>query len=203
MDEDLLQDVDGYLKLLGALCRRWTPGQRTAFLAALAERWVPAYLRFTEAEDWGDAASLRQALDAVWVHASGKLASPSALDRHAQAVVAAAPSMDEFDAFDAMTACQLVGLAIESCASQANWQAVTEAAAAAYTAVAEPVDGYPQDPNGNRAMWRQPAVRTEIGQQFRLMQQVAVVPVITQSVAAALRRTNRAEPGAAPDRGGA
>jgi uncharacterized protein YjaG (DUF416 family) len=202
MNEDLLQDIDGYLKLLGSLCRRWTHGQRTAFLAALAERWLPAYSQFTEAEEWGDADTLRQVLDVVWGHVSGEPVSPSTLDRLGQSVVAATPSMDEFDAFDAMTACQLLGLAIESCAPGAKWQAVTEAAAAAYTAVAEPVDGYPLDLNANRAMWHQPAVRSEIGHQFRLMQQVAAVPVINQSVAAALRRTNRSEPGAAPDRGG-
>jgi len=191
MDDELLQDIDGYLKLLGTFCRRWTPGQRTAFLAALAERWLLAYGQFAEAEKWGDSDALRHALDAVWGHASGQTVDAAVLDRSGQAVVAAAPSMDEFDAWDAMTACQLVGLAIETCRPGSSWQAVTEAAGAAYTAVAEPMDGYSQNPKANRAMWQQPAVRTEIGRQFRLMQQVAAMPVLNESTVEALRRNNR------------
>ena len=191
MDDELLQDIGGYLNILGAFCRRWTPGQRTAFLAALAERWLGAYLPFTKASSWGDADALRQALDAAWGHARGERLEASALERHREAVVAASPSMDAFDARDALTACQLVGLALESCAPGSDCGAVTEAAEAAYTAVAEPVAGYPQDPRAERAMWRQPAVRAEIGRQVSLLQQVASVPAISPSVAEALRRTNR------------
>ena len=198
MDQDLLQDFEGYEKLLGTLCRRWTPSQRTAFVSALAERWLPLYTRFSEAEDWGDPDPLRKALDAAWAHLAGETMDAPMLAQLAQGVIDVVPSMDDFDAVEPITASHLVGLAVQSCCPQTDWQAVIEAAGAAYSAVAEPVDGYPLNPNASRTMWRQRAVQAEISQQFRLMQQVTSVPTINRSVAEALRRAIRAAPGTSP-----
>jgi uncharacterized protein YjaG (DUF416 family) len=192
MDQELLQDIDGFLKILGVFSRRWSPAQRTAFLAALAERWLGAYQRFTEAEGCGDPAALRQALDDAWAHAGGEPVDQATTDRHCRILPSLIPSTDDFDAYDALTAGMLVALAVESCAPDAPATLVTDAAGEAYTAVAEPVSGYPSDPRAARALWRQPAVQAEIGCQLQLAQQIASAPVINRSVVEALRRTNRA-----------
>jgi len=79
-----------------------------------------------------------------------------------------------------------------ACAADAPATLVTDAAGEAYTAVAEPVSGYPSDPRAARAMWRQPAVQTEIRRQLQLAQQIAAVPVINRSVVEGLQRSSRA-----------
>ncbi|HMF38508.1 MAG TPA: DUF416 family protein [Isosphaeraceae bacterium] len=114
MDQDLLQDINGFVKILGVFSRRWSPAQRTAFLAALAERWLGPYQRFTEAEGLGDPAILRQALNDAWAQAGGEPVDDVTIDRHRRILPTLIPSTDDFDAYDALTAGMLVALAVES-----------------------------------------------------------------------------------------
>lgn len=176
------------MTVVGTFARRWSPEQRTAFLAGLAERWLPTYVRFTRWSGRGDAPGVRGALDAVWNHLSGKKLSLAEVDHLGEVVLSAAPSSDEFDAHDALMACQFVGLAVASCATGSE-DRVVQAVAAAYDAVAEPVPGHPLDPKWTRAMWLQPAVKAEVERLLALLRQVSSATEMTPAAAESLRRS--------------
>src|SRR5687768_15501335 len=49
-----LNSIDDYELFLSETIENWSQQQRTAFAAAMAERWLPVYESFSAAEDWGD-----------------------------------------------------------------------------------------------------------------------------------------------------
>src|SRR5262245_22526452 len=87
---------------------RWSPQQRMALAAAIAEHWLPAYEAFSAEENWGDPASLRRSLDAIWNHVQGRELAERDVARHSQQVEEITPHMDDFDAEEALTACAAV-----------------------------------------------------------------------------------------------
>ena len=54
MPDVKLNSIDEYESYLALTLKGWSPQQRLAFAAGMAERWLPAYLAFSEAEEWGD-----------------------------------------------------------------------------------------------------------------------------------------------------
>src|SRR6266536_4274630 len=103
-----LSSIDEYESFLALTLKAWTPEQRLAFAAGMAERWLPAYIAFSEAEEWGDAEGLRRSLDAVWGHLAGRSLSAADRARHLQLLEDSTPHMDDFDALDALVAASLV-----------------------------------------------------------------------------------------------
>ena len=173
MDEDLLQDIDGYLVILGAILKTWSPRQRIAFAAALAERWLPAYRQFAAEEDWGDPDLLQEILEAVWDHVRGKAISPAKVAEYRKAVVKNCPDMDEFDAWQALCACQMLDQTLDCCSRTDPNEVidlVKKAACAAYDAAAqeEPDD----DPESKKRTWRLPGVQREFAHFYQLAQRV-------------------------------
>jgi hypothetical protein len=53
-----LKSLDEYEVFLTEKMTPWSPQQRVASVAAIAEYWLPAYESFSAEEDWGDPASL-------------------------------------------------------------------------------------------------------------------------------------------------
>src|SRR2546427_11944120 len=81
-----LKSLDEYEIFLTEKMTSWSPQQRVALAAAIAERWLPAYESFSAEEDWGGPASLRRSLDAVWNHVQGpvlaeRCSAPHSTDR--------------------------------------------------------------------------------------------------------------------------
>ena len=68
---------DEYERQIGETLKTWSPQQRLAFGAALAERWLGAYETFSATEGWGDPAALRRIMDAIWDHLRGRLIGPT------------------------------------------------------------------------------------------------------------------------------
>lgn len=185
-----MQDLEGWLRIVNAFCAKWTSLHRSAFLVATAERWFPRYVAFSASEGWGDSDGVRSALDAAWNSLGGDHPDDQTLRHHRGVVVSAAPSADDFDAWDATTACHLAGLALDGCAADTRCESVAEAVGATYDAVAEAAPRFPTDPNANRAMWRQPAVRAEIGSQFALIRMLTSCSAFDPQIIDALRRNS-------------
>ena len=103
------------------LLNHWSPGQRAALAAAMAERWIPVYDRFSEEEQWGDAAGLHRILDAVWDHAGGhKRLTNTDVDRMTAQIEESTPHMDDFEAPEALVACIILKDALRCCRTTEN-----------------------------------------------------------------------------------
>jgi hypothetical protein len=89
-----LKSLDEYEVFLTEKMTPWSPQQRVALAAAIAEHWLPAYESFSAEEDWGDPASLRRSLDAVWSHVQGGVLAERDVARHFQQVEEVTPHMD-------------------------------------------------------------------------------------------------------------
>src|SRR5689334_7613374 len=100
MPDVKLSSLDEYESYLALTLKRWSPQQRLAFAAGMAERWLPAYIAFSEAEEWGDAEGLRRSVDAVWAHLAGRRLSAADRTRHLPLLHDCTPHMDDFDALD-------------------------------------------------------------------------------------------------------
>jgi hypothetical protein len=55
-----LNTIDGYERHLAATLDGWTPLQRSALSAAMADRWLPVYAAFSEREGWGNPETWRR-----------------------------------------------------------------------------------------------------------------------------------------------
>ncbi|MEW5977619.1 MAG: hypothetical protein AB1898_17635 [Acidobacteriota bacterium] len=60
MPDPELKSIDDYEVFLTERITPWSPPQRVALAAAIAEHWLPAYESFSAEEEWGDPAGLSQ-----------------------------------------------------------------------------------------------------------------------------------------------
>src|SRR5262245_42474911 len=110
-----LKSIDDYEVFLTEKMTPWTTERRVALAVAVAEHWLAAYESFSAEEEWGDAAFLRQSLEAVWNHVQGRALSPADIRRRVQQIEQVTPHMDDFEALEALTACAALSDALQSC----------------------------------------------------------------------------------------
>ena len=120
MPNQELKSIDEYEVFLTERMASWSPQQRVALAAAIAEHWLPAYESFSAVEGWGDAASLCRSLEAVWSHVQGRMLADRDVARHIKQVEEITPHMDDFDAEEALAACAVLTDALQSCGGADN-----------------------------------------------------------------------------------
>lgn len=180
---------DGYDDYLKSALGSWSADQRTAVAAATAQVWLPLYTAFSEAEDWGDAAAIRAALDAVWSHLAAGGEGPDALTpafiaEHKRRVTAATPHLDDFDCLAAIAASAMVGEAL-ACCGGANLGHALQALNSGFYGVC---DEWDMDEDEQPRLWRSAAVRAELARQLRIVELVAALPPLNSAVVADLQR---------------
>src|SRR6185436_4601736 len=114
MPAEAITNIDDYEVFLTERMTSWSVQQRLALAAAIAERWLPAYESFSDEEEWGDPASLRRSLEAVWSHIQGRTLANADRARHIDQIHDITPHMDDFDAEEALTACAILVDAIRA-----------------------------------------------------------------------------------------
>src|SRR5262249_38972824 len=145
----------------------WSARQRVALAASIAERWLPVYEAFSTEEDWGDPATLRRSLEAIWAHVEGRTTLDTA--RHIKQIDDITPHMDDFDAMDALTACATLAEAVRACGPEEDTiPYVTRAALGAFEGV---VSEWPIDPAAQQRFWQKSAVRKELQAQLKLIEE--------------------------------
>ncbi len=184
MPDVKLSSIDEYESFLALTLKRWSPQQRLAFIAGMAERWLPAYTAFSEAEDWGDAAGLRRSLDAVWAHLAGRTLSGADRARHRQLLHDSTPHMDDFDALDALVAATLVSEAVEACGARDNHRHALGAGLSGFE-VALPEEEL--DEESQPRLWRKIAARRELKGQLQLIDLIAPLTRFDGATLQALR----------------
>jgi uncharacterized protein YjaG (DUF416 family) len=178
---------DEYQQLTGETLKAWSPQQRLAFVAALAERWLQAYEKFSAAQGEGDPAVLRQIVGAVWDHLRGRPIAPTDANRFTGQINENAPDTEEFDqlsAWRALQACVIVGRALECCATTENAATAVQAVQAAFEAV---LGDCPADLAGQRRAWKKVAVREEFGKQSVLLDAIGPILHFDDQTIATLR----------------
>ncbi|HXT53085.1 MAG TPA: DUF416 family protein [Candidatus Eisenbacteria bacterium] len=165
-----LKNIDEYEIFLTETMTPWPPERRMALAAAIAEHWLPAYESFSAAEDWGDPASLRQSLDAVWSRVQGRVLTESDIARHSQQLEEITPHMDDFDAEEALIACAALSDALRSCAAPENTiPYVTRVALGVFEGL---ISEWPVDTGAQVRVWRKSVVRKELQTQLRLVEEI-------------------------------
>ena len=165
---------DEYKRLTGETLQAWSPQQRVAFVAALAERWLQAFEKFSAAGQ-GDPAVLRQIVDAVWDHVRGRLLAPTDATRFNAQIDENAPDTEDFDglpAWRALQACAILGQALECCQKMENTAMVVKAVQSTFDALGD----CPSDLAGQRRAWKRIAVREEVRKQSALRE--AIGPIV-------------------------
>ncbi len=169
MPSPKLNTIDDYECFLHERMAGWSPPQRVALAAALAERWLPTYEAFSAAEQWGDPANLRRGLEAVWGHVRGQKLAPADLARCAQQVDDCTPHMDDFEAPEALAVCMILREALACCQSADNAAAAVRAALSGFEAA---VPDWAFEPEDQPRLWKQVAARKELNQQLKLVDQI-------------------------------
>jgi hypothetical protein len=165
-----LKSLDEYEVFLTEKMTPWSPQQRVALAAAIAEHWLPAYESFSAEEDWGDSASLRRSLDAVWSHVQGRVLAERDVARHIQQVEEITPHMDEFDAEEALTACVAVKEALRTCRDPEN--TIPYALGSALGVFEGLVPEWPADAASEARVWKKGVVRKELQAQLALIEEI-------------------------------
>ena len=192
-----LNNLDDYERYVTAILERWSAVQRTAFAAAMAERWVHAYVAFAKREEWGDPDAVRRSIDAVWAHVGGRPLAARDRARHLTLLHDCTPHMDDFDEPEALAAVVMVREAVECCASADNVGAAYQAAISGFEAV---VPDWSIEPEEQGRLWQRSLVRKEVEKQLALLERVDASAPFDQQTIAALRQdvTKAALAGAVP-----
>jgi uncharacterized protein YjaG (DUF416 family) len=178
---------DEYERHLTETLKVWSPQQRVAFVAGLAERWLQAYEKFSAAQRQGDPAVLRQIVGAIWDHLRGRLLAPADATRFSEQINENAPDTEEFDqlgAWRALQACVILGLALEYCKTTGNTATITRTALAAFEGVHPE---RPSDMAGQRRAWKKAAAQEEFGKQSALLQAIGPLERFDDHTTAELR----------------
>ena len=177
---------DEYEHLTGETVQAWSSQQRVAFVAALAERWLQAYEKFSAAEGQGDPAVLRQIVGAVWDHVRGRLLTPADASRFNGQIDENAPDTEDFDglpAWRALQACVILGRALECCQKTENTATVLKVVQSAWDALGD----RPCDLAGQRRAWKRIAVQEEVGKQSALREAIGRIVRFDDQTIASLR----------------
>jgi uncharacterized protein DUF416 len=185
MPSQELKSLDEYELFLTEKMTPWSPPQRVALAAAIAEHWLPAYESFSEEENWGDPASLRRSLDAVWSHVQGRVLAEWDVTRHIQQVEEITPHMDDFDAEEALTACVAVKEALRTCRDPEN--TIPYALGAALGVFEGLVPEWPADAASQARVWKKNVVRKELRAQLALIEEIDRFTTFNAATVEALR----------------
>ncbi len=191
MDQSASPAEKEHRRLLEIEMGGWTPEQRTAYTAALAERWLTAYEAFSAEEAWGDAGALRRILEAIWAHLQGRKLPAAKRSAYSQQAIDNAPSADDFDAPEALAACEIVDRALDCCATAKNLDSALAAALAAcscYAAMAQGRDYRANDPQAEQRLWQDPRVQAEIARQVGLLELIRPIRKFDPAAVEELRR---------------
>jgi uncharacterized protein YjaG (DUF416 family) len=180
-----LKSLDDYEIFLTEKMTPWSPHQRVALAAAIAEHWLPAYESFSVAEDWGDPAALRRSLDAVWNHVQGRALAETDAVRHVQQVEEITPHMDDFDAEEALTACVAVTEALRTCGNPES--TIPYALASALGIFEGLVPEWPADAASQARVWKKAVVRKELQAQLALIEKINKLDTFDAAAVEALR----------------
>ena len=165
-----LKSLDEYEIFLTEKMTPWSPQQRVALAAAIAEHWLPAYESFSAEEDWGDPASLRRSLDAIWNHVQGRELTARDVARHNQQIEEITPHMDDFDAEEALIACVTVREALRTCDNPEN--TIPYAQASALGVFEGLVPEWPAGAAAEARVWKKNVVRKELQAQLALIEEI-------------------------------
>jgi uncharacterized protein YjaG (DUF416 family) len=183
-----LDTFDEYERHVATTMATWSPPQRLAFVAALAERWLGAYEKFSAAEQWGDPAALRQIVGAVWDQVGGRSIASADQARWSAQIEENTPDTEEFDgrpAWRALQACLILSHALECLENTDNLAGATRVALAGLEAA---VGDWPSDVSGQRRAWKKVAAREEFAKQSALLEQVGTIAQFDAASIAQLRR---------------
>lgn len=185
MADQKLNSIDDYERFLYTKIGEWSPKQRLAMAAAMAERWLPVYEKFSAAEQWGDAPSLRHSLEAVWKHLQGKLLSSSEIARYIAQVKDSTPHMDDFDDIAALSACVMLSSALECCRQNNNTGPAMQAVISGFEAVAPEWD---MDPEEQPKLWHKISIRQEFKKQQKLIAELEAITQFDSATVQAFRK---------------
>ncbi|TMA81866.1 MAG: DUF416 family protein [Deltaproteobacteria bacterium] len=184
--EQTMKDIDEYEAFLTSKLDAWSPEQRVAFAAAMVDRWLHTYEKFSADEQWGDAVNLRRILDAVWGHVLERPLSPADCARYAAQIQESTPHLDDFDANEAMATCIILSEALDACGSSESATAAVRAALSGFEAA---VPDWAFDPEAQPRMWRKIAARNELNKQLKLVERIGAMPSFDVASISALRKS--------------
>lgn len=185
MAEQKLNSIDDYEQFLAAKIAEWSPKQRLAMAAAMAERWLPVYEAFSAAEEWGDPTALRHCLDTVWKHLQGNPLSSSETARYITQVEDSTPHMDDFDDVAALAACVMLSSALECCRQNNNAGPAMQAVISGFEAVAPDWD---MDPEEQPKLWRKISIRQEFKKQQKMIAEIEAITQFDSATVQAFRK---------------
>ena len=165
----------------------WSLQQRLAFVTVLAERWLSAYEKFSEAERWGDSTVLRQIVSAVWGHCLGRPIMAADETRFLQQINHNAPDTEEFDqlsAWRALETCVILRLALECCKTTDNSSLITKAALTACETV---LGQFPADIAAQQRAWKKVTVQEEFRKQSGAIKAIGAMATFEEHTVPRLR----------------
>ena len=188
MANESLNGIDDFERFVQKTIDAWSPEQRIALAAGMAERWLHAYEAFSEREEWGDPAHIRRSLDAVWNHLQGKTLSPSDVKRYVVQVEDSTPHMDFTDDIAALATCVMVSQALKCCRTRNNFNPTMQAIISGFEAIAP---DWEMDLEEQPRLWRQIRVQREYKKQRKLIEDIEAIKHFDETSIQTLRQKLR------------
>lgn len=182
--------LDQYQDFVKTTIKSWSREQRIALAAATAERWLPAYEAFSTQEEWGDPASFRESLRAVWKHLLGDPLKPKELRRYIALVERNTPHLDDFDAEEAIAASGTILCAINCCKPDDNIDDAVMALVSGFEAVAPGIYSFAEEMSPD--VWELPEVQSELASQQKLLEKISTLREFSDSQIEELRQQSTA-----------
>jgi len=87
---------------------------RVAFCCSCCQRLIPSYVKFEQAEAWGDSALLHRALDRLWLHCQGETLGDDEALAFEMSCERAAPDTEKFSSIYASAALDAAAAIVET-----------------------------------------------------------------------------------------
>jgi hypothetical protein len=187
MARQSVRTVDEYELALSETLSSWPRDRRTAFAAAMADRWYSAYRTFSEANDWGDPAAFKAIVDATWRAATGTPLSPGDARRAERTLHEITPHLDDFDGPFALAAIGASAIAQDAVRCTQVADNTTYAVRAALSGFEAAVPDWVYDPDDHPKLWKGLAARREAKAQRAVLDAVAKFGILDDAAAASFR----------------
>ncbi len=181
MSNHELNNLDDFRRFVSSMIKPWSPEQRTALAAGMAERWLPVYESFSEQEEWGDPAVFQRAVQAVWDCVVGHTLTPKELRLHKKRVQDNTPHLDDFDAEEVIATSGIIYYALNCCLNSDNTDDAVMAMVSAFEGVAPGIYT-----DAGEDVWRLPQVKDHI--MSELKSSMDTMPPIDEQEIDALRQ---------------
>ena len=160
-----LKSLDDFQRFATDTIKTWSSDQRAMLAAAMAERWLPVSMSFSDDYGWGDPKTFQDAVQCVWRCVLDDTVTPKEIQLHKKRVEKNTPHLDDFDCEEVIATSAMIDYALSCSETTDNADDAVMALVSGFEAVAPGI--YTDAGELPPEVWESPEVQDELKQELK------------------------------------